>query len=259
MPDRRRRMILSRSDHITVLLGGLERDFSAVETHYRAAKRGGVVSDELQLSLLDYSVHARAVLDYLIKEIAKRSCGASRTRLNFPIASLTEPRPAFEARLRGLLPGLDAARPKLFDYLVSLQHYSDGPWLTQLQDLSNESKHEKLATPVLGKVAAFVAEYKGAGIAVGDSGDCLTLEIRAGASLGLRGADGVTKHIRGPQRIDRDTRDLADADPEILFERREWLDFKFDPGDKYSAMHLLRTLRTKIPEIVKKVRQLLGP
>ena len=250
---------MTRIKDMEILLIRMPDDLRDIEAQYGGARRSGSVTPDLKIALLDFFVHAKAILDYLIHDVADH-VGSKRKRINFPYAWLGLSKAKFQDLLRERLSGLEKSVPDLFRYLCSIQHWEagQGAWLAQFSGLANERKHDSLGEQTLCEFSSFLAQYKGAELAVGDSGDCGELTIKRGASLTLRAADGSTKSIRGPQVINRSTETLMFADPGIQATRREWMDFKFSADDKYSAMHLVRMVNQKIPRIVSEVHRMIG-
>lgn len=250
--------MMTRSESIESILKRTQKELNNIEQAYLAYRDSSNivedVPDSLKIDIHDFLAHNKAILDYLAQEIATL-CSPKPKRPYFPIATREKDSSEFQRDLDKWFPGLRLNAPKLFEYLMNIQHFSDSPWLLELHEIINFNKHNNLSPQKHSNFVSLVVHFKGNGPRVGELG-WKSIKIEQGAVLQLRAPDGEMRAIRGPQIIDINTTHLTDADPDIMIVKVSWNDFKIDPSD-LSAIGLLKIINLNVERVYKNVAYLL--
>ena len=261
---------MDRRQSIESLLKQTAADLAGIREGYEACSGTESLPEDVKIRIYDFLNHSRSVLDYLAQEIAdvyKVRPKRKNWEPSFPIAWIKMKLPAFEKKLRETFVGLDAVAPRLFHYLIDIQHFDGDPWLSEFSLLVNFNKHEDLSPQPLGDFVSLIIHYKGCVIHFG----ALGIIGKPTASAGFRtkvltlgndsivrmiGHDGTVQCIRGPDTIDVNTILLKDADAGIELVRRKWSDFKFHVSEHtaYGLLKIIdRNIRCVYQDILKMI------
>jgi hypothetical protein len=201
----------------------------------------------LRLRVKNLLENYRSALDYIARDIAAKCTRKPKGKLYFPIARAGELEEDFKNRLASDYPNLDASAPNLFAYLVKIQHYHEEPWLQEFGKHVNRLKHSELTTWDTVRCVGVGIHCEGIGFRVGELG-LKGIEIGENTGIKIFPSPGRCYAIRGPDSITVSTTRLADADKEILVEKREWNTFGI-PGAKVSLSHYLLELDMNIRRV----------
>jgi len=234
------------SDFTTLLKAFLDKN-----TINRAAT---ISDDAFKINIFDFLIHNKSILEYLAHEIAEFSNKKTK-RIYFPVADKNTTQLKFEKYVIKKFPGLKNTKPKIYNYLVSIQYFNNNNWLSEFNELTNYFKHVDLVPHSTSGYASIYFHFKGAGKRVGEKG-LKSIYIKKGAELELVSSDGEKRSIRGPQIIDVNTTSFDHADPDIEIERDEWTDFKFENSDS-SAIGLLEIIKLNVYRIYTNLKKML--
>src|SRR5438445_2719326 len=132
-----------RQANIDALLARSDQDFVNIRGNYEKSLHQKAVSPELKIDIKNFCGNLRSVLDYIAHDVREVCCPlAPQAIFYFPILPNME---SFNATIRKAYPGLQAARPDVWNYLQSVQPYQPNrQWLGDFNRLNNEHKHDNL-------------------------------------------------------------------------------------------------------------------
>ena len=246
-------------DHIisaNALLDIVPSLLSALQAEYKECVRNLVVSPKFQHDTKTLLGDLRSILDYLAHELV-RFCSRPPDKVYFPIAGRRVPQASFESSLsKRWLPGIDRSRPDIFTYLVRLQHFYPGnDWLPAFQELSNTNKHVILSEMQVAGYDAVLIRLDGKPVMqIGDRGYG---SIVLGGTLVFR-AGSRRAAIRGPQTIDRNTKQLDHADAGLDVVSATWTEFKFEEFPTQPAILFLEIAEREVRRVSEKLRVFVG-
>jgi hypothetical protein len=247
------------SDHIEsarILLAEVPAALSALQAEYKQCVVNLAVSPKFRVQTQSFLGHLRSILDFLAHDMT-RFCSRPPSKVYFPIAKIGITRTDFETNLSNKwLPGLDRNRPDLFDFLVKLQHFYPGnDWLPAFNELSNKNKHVKLSKMEIGGCDAVIIRFHGKPVMQIGARGFESITIRDGGTL-LFGADANLAVLRGPQTIDRNTKQLLYADAGLDVITAAWNEFKFDEFPQQPAIVFLEIAEKEVRRISEKIEAL---
>jgi len=250
----------SPSEHIEsarLLLDEIPSALSVLQDEYVVCIKKLAVSAKFRTQTQAFLGHLRSILDFIAHEVT-RFCSSLPRKVYFPIAKVGMSKSYFENKLRKeWMPGIDIKRPDIFDYLVKLQHFYPGnDWLPAFNNLSNINKHIHLSRMEIAGCDAALICYKGNPVMqLGDRGlQSLTIEL--GGSLVFQSGSHRAA-IRGPQTIDRSTKILRDADPDLSVVLGTWTEFKFNEFPQQPAIVFLKMAEKEVRQISEKIQELI--
>lgn len=248
------------SEHLEsarILLTEIPAGLEALQDEYKQCVTNLAVSPKFRVQTQSFLGHLRAALDFLSHEI-NRFCSRMPARVYFPIAKKGISQKSFEKNLRNKwLPGLEKSRPDLFEYLIKIQYFYPGnEWLPAFHELSNKNKHVKLSImQIIGCNAAIIRFYGIPVMQIGDRG-LGTSRIEAGGTLLFR-SNSLEGAIRGPQTLDRNTKQFVDADPGLDIASATWSEFKFDEFPDQPAIVFLEIAERQVRQICSRIEALI--
>lgn len=220
--------------------------------HIEPAEAGGL-SVELKNLLEDY----RSALEYTAHHIANFCNPKPPPRgVQFPVATLKDTAATFEHKLDQKFPGLSTSKPKVRDYLLSIQEFNNEMWLRQLADLSNFNKHHLLSAQELGEFHSVLVGFAGAGVRLGELG-LRSLTLDAVGVLRFVDSDGKHADLEGPRVLDMNTISLPGTDPRIKLLREKRQLYRI-PGQKESIAGMLWIIDKSVFRAVASICALLS-
>jgi hypothetical protein len=133
-----------RFGNIAALLQRCSEDLRSLEAKYTEALEQQSIPADLKIDIKNLAANTRSALDYTAADIRDVCCPTAnpKDRFYFPIlASESE----FAGQARTWFPGLESARPDIWNYLRSVQpHLAKFKWLSHLNTVNNEHKHVDL-------------------------------------------------------------------------------------------------------------------
>jgi hypothetical protein len=198
------------------------------------------------------------------KEIFDRFC--NKTKGNhlgaFPVVWQQKD---FAARINGMLPGLLASRPDIYQIIEAHQPYTfqANEWLGKFNALSQDSKHDQFSPQTrLEQKGTRLTDDRGRsfswtdGIHYGAEG---TVKFSRKGKLGFGQGSSMSFAPDGVKvlgrRVDPTTQTPITAPGDNL-EHVMWVDFRFDAIDE-SVLPFLRTCAEKVGAVVEELSQAL--
>jgi hypothetical protein len=204
-----------RARAIAALLQSSHTQTAAFLDKYLAPHMTPAEIDQLRIPLKDLLENHRSALDYTAHHIADY-CNPKppQSQVQFPVAKSHELRATFEPKLDRWFPGLASSKPKVRDYLLSIQEFSNELWLRELADLTNFNKHHSLSDQELADFHSVLVRFRDAGLRLGALG-LRSLTLTPAGVLRFVDSSGEHADLEGPRVLDASTSSLPSADPRI--------------------------------------------
>jgi hypothetical protein len=148
------------------------------------------IKPKLLIEIKNFMENLRSALDFAAHGLfgSYGSSPASRTRIYFPYAPLSQSKEEFQnsRRVDASIPGLFDSRPDIVAKIESYQHFSasDNRWLPLFMDLNNKNKHQQLTPQVRKEAKELRISSGGASISMGPGA---SVSIGCGASIRIGG------------------------------------------------------------------------
>lgn len=256
---------MGRLKDARALVDATDAALPKIEGLYQQSLTSRRVDQLLLVEIKNYLENLRSALDYLAKEVLDRFCNKNKGNLGgFPVVRQQKD---FAARINGMLPGLFASRPDIYQMIKACQPYTSpgNEWLGKFNALCQENKHEQFSpqSRLEQKGTRLTADQGGSfswseGVRYGTGG---TVEFRPGGKIVFGqgsslsfGPDGI--RVLG-RRVDPATQTPITASGDKL-EHVVWVDFRFDAIGE-SALPFLRACAKNVRSIIEELGQSLGP
>lgn len=227
-----------RGKSIAALLVKAKEQLAKIESEYNACLKQKNIKDELKIDIKNLLENLRSVLDYLAHDIRETHCPTAKKDARFYFPILPDA-PTFVRQVNQWFPGLQTAKPDLWEYLESVQPYKkkDNAWFGTFNQLNNENKHQDLVEQTRKETNQIrVTTQNGGQVAWNPE----NVKFGPGVYIGGVPVDPRTQ--------------LPIAHENQKIERIIWVDFLFH-GLDVSAIGLLRQSFECIDQIAKAVRQ----
>ena len=188
---------------VAALLEEADAQLVLVRHLYEESLLRQVVSAALRVKVKNVLENQRSALEYLSHAIVTEVVGSIDRHVYYPLAPVRE---QFLASMDKKMPGVREARPEIAVAVEKHQPYQPGHlWLSSLQDLTNENKHQRLTPQTraeslqisAGPGGGFVGRVGGAGIGLGQGA---SISLGPGASISFRGPgplieQNIVRHV----------------------------------------------------------------
>jgi hypothetical protein len=132
---------MKRGKSIEALINKSRKTFVALKNDYQESLHRKVVSEELKIDIKNIFENLRSCLDYVAHEVFEACISVTQPdKLYFPIR---QSRNEFDNAIKKDFPGLQTAKPSVYNILELVQPYHD-KWLGQFNQLNNNNKHQDL-------------------------------------------------------------------------------------------------------------------
>lgn len=162
--------------------------------------------DELKVNLKNVLENQRSSLEYIAHYMAEAcTTKPNSNRVQFPVANETDTATTFSQKVDSWFPGLAVNKPKVKDYIISIQHFTGNSWLKKLADLTNFNKHRTLSTQEMGEFNSVVISFGDVGLRLGDLG-FNSVRIDPGGVILFKDSNGDQAEIGSPAFFDVSTK-----------------------------------------------------
>ena len=135
----------TRKDDIEALLENSQTELSHIEQEYQNCLEKQEISASLKIKIKNYCENLRSILDYIAHDIKEQYSSplTEKDKIYFPISAKLA---GFHNNTNKWYPNLNQTCPELFNYLQSIQSFSnaDNQWLIWFNEVNNKNKHHKL-------------------------------------------------------------------------------------------------------------------
>jgi hypothetical protein len=225
-----------REKDIKALIADAEQTLADVEAAYASSLAESEVRPELKVKIKHFCEDLRSALDYLAHDVRDSHCPLARAgqRFYFPIIDDAS---SFTRIMDDWYPGLQAAKPELWQYLESVQPFKSGKnsWLAQFNRLNNENKHVALVPQTRTETDRVTVKTQGGGVV---SWNPANVRFGSGVRIG-----GVPVNPATQMPVPHSSQSV---------ERVKWVDFRFQELN-VSAIALLRQSLTGVREIASNI------
>lgn len=232
-------MSAERRVSVAALLAKAKTQLAAIESEYESALEAKNVDSGLKVDIKNFFENLRSVLDYVAHEMRDSGlvAGGRKDRFYFPILPDES---QFTARVDEWFPGLRDRLPELFDFLRSVQPFTEATqWIGQFNRVNNENKHGDLVEQTRVETERIEVASPGGGKVTWNPHS-----VRFGSGVKVHGVP-----------IDPRTQ-LPVANRSVQTTRIVWVDFRFADVD-VSAITLMRSALQGVRRISERVLELI--
>ena len=227
-----------RKNDIDALLGEMQSQYPEIEKLYNASLYKKEIDSNLKIKIKSFLENAKSVLDYCAHDVAE-AVGISTEKIYFPIVEKDKNINSFNGSVGRNLPGLEEKNKQIFDYFESIQPYHPNfSWLADFATVSIDNKHSQLTPQTKTETERITSTHSGGGQVSWNPNS-----VRFGSGVLINGAP-VNPFTQMPVPT-----------PETTVTKEIWVDFRFT--NTISALSLLKTIHSNVPEIVSNVYKIL--
>ena len=250
-------LLTERGDAIATLLTQTHKQSSIFIDKYLNSDITEASLKENKVILKNILENHRSALEYVAHHIANYCAPIpDESNVQFPVAKPKDDADTFKKKLEIWFPKLNIKKPKVFQFLESIQEFNGELWLKQLSELTNFNKHRIFSSQVLDDFDSVVIKYGDVGIRFGELG-LRSLTIEEGGRIRFINKSGQSMELEGECSIDVNTISIPGADPrvEVLHENRRLLKI---PGSTMSIPCSLWIIDTNVFRTVNNICALLS-
>ncbi|MFC1794107.1 hypothetical protein ACFL3Q_11035 [Planctomycetota bacterium] len=214
--------------------------------------------DELKVNLKNVLENQRSSLEYIAHYMAEVCTTKPKSnKVQFPVANETDTEITFSQKVDRWFPGLDVQRPKVKDYIISIQHFTGELWLRKLANLTNFNKHRNLSSQEMGEFKSVVISFGDAGLRLGDLG-FKSVRLEPGGVIRFKDSNGKQAEIETPGFFDLNSVPIDIIRDHRIKVTQEVRNMYFIPGYTESIAHTIWLISKNVYRTVNTICSLLS-
>lgn len=214
--------------------------------------------DDFKVNLKNVLENQRSSLEYIAHYMAEICTPKPKSNeVQFPVANETDDAITFSTKVDKWFPDLGAKKPKVKDYIISMQHFTGVLWLRKLADLTNFNKHRTLSSQEIGEFKSVLISFEDSGLRLGELG-FNSIRLALGGVLLFQDSNGNQAEIEAPIFFDVNTIPtdrICDQRIKIIQESRNMY---FIPGYTESIAHMIWVISKNVYRSVNNICSLLS-